>query len=155
MSCRRRGKLRGATSPATALSRQQQSDATPRPLVLDFERQYTVFTLVLSCSIPVSTALARKRAESRIRALKATVHTENERSRVPPDTCDYPRRLGNSLYVYLVASTFFSFSGPLRPSVTPSADFTQTHGRTCGGDRRHEQSDQQGVYGVSDTSYIS
>ena len=85
MSCRRRNELRGATSPATALSRQQQSDATPRPFVLDFDRQYTVFTLVLSCSIPVPTALARKRAESRIRALKATVHTENERSRVVTD----------------------------------------------------------------------
>ena len=85
MSCWRRNELRGATSPATALSRQQESAATPQPLVLDFERQYTVFTLVLSCSIPVPTALARKRAESRIRALKATVHTENERSRVVTD----------------------------------------------------------------------
>ena len=85
MSCRRRNELRDATSPAAALSRQQQSDATPRPLVLDFDRQYTVFTLVLSCSIPVPTTLASKRAESRIRALKATVHTENERSRGPPD----------------------------------------------------------------------
>ena len=80
MDCRRRGELRGATSPATALSWRQQSDATPRPLVLDFDRQYTVFTLVLSYSIPVPTTLAGKRAESRIRALKATVHSENERS---------------------------------------------------------------------------
>ena len=85
MSCRRRNELRGATSLATALSRQQQSDATPRPLVLDFERQYTVFTLVISCSIPLLTKLARKRAESRTKALKATVHTENERSRGPTD----------------------------------------------------------------------
>ena len=85
MSCRRRNELRGATSPATVLSRQQESDATPRPFVLDFDRQYTVFTLVLSCSTPVPTTLAKKRAESRTRALKATVHTENERSRVVTD----------------------------------------------------------------------
>ena len=53
--------------------------------MLDFDRQYTVFTLVLSCSIPVPTALARGRAAGRVRALKRTVHSENERSRVPPE----------------------------------------------------------------------
>ena len=47
MSRRRRGGLRSATSPATAVSRRQQSQATPRPFVLDIDRQHTVFSLVL------------------------------------------------------------------------------------------------------------
>ena len=85
MSRRRRGGLRSATSPATAVSRRQQSQATPRPFVLDIDRQHTVFSRVLSCSIPVPTILARRRAAGRVRALKRTVHSENERSREPPD----------------------------------------------------------------------